>query len=119
MFATKYLRTAEPEWHDEESFDTAGLQEPPRSIMVGVHLPYQFKEDPHCGRCTNGMTPPLNGGWDVYIPVRNLRIRQETAFLNCVLSKFLLSAAGFAHFEAPSDRKFSCQEFWGALYTQK
>ena len=39
------------------------------------------------------------------------------AFMNSLLSKFLLGTTGFVHFEDPSVRKFSCQVFWGALYT--
>ena len=32
----------------------------------------------------------MNGGWDVYVPVGNLRICQEATFLNSLPSKFLL-----------------------------
>ena len=43
----------------------------------------------------------------------------ESAFLNRLPSKFVLSTTGFAHFEVPSDRKCCCQELEGVLYTQK
>ena len=35
MFLPKYIETTELEWYDEEDVDTTGLQEPPRSKVVG------------------------------------------------------------------------------------
>ena len=49
------------------------------------------------------MVPNRNCGWDVYVSVKKLRIFQESAFWNSLLSRFLLGTTGFAHFKVPSD----------------